>query len=180
MKNTIYILFLLIFISCHKQAQFQKIYLNGNWSYLDTDLEYYEVHIDSSNMFFYSDEGGLLPKMKYKIKEDSLFMFYSSGKKFSMPYVYRIMEDQVFLLDKKLKDTLIRMKKIKTSEFSFDKIENFDNDKEMIRFKVDYFNRKNSMLGIDSTYNYEDLLVKFKNHQLKEIPEIHEPKTKQN
>lgn len=170
MKKIILLFLTLAFLSCSENKDSLKIDIKGNWSFIDLDSEYYEVLVDSNSMLFYDESVGFLQKRNYKLKGDSLFIYLPEKLNSAKPYMFNYIDNEVFLLDiKNVIDTLVRMKRIDTSEFTFDKMKDFQNENEELKFSVAYNNRRNVLLKIDTIYHLDSILKERKNIEPPEI-----------
>lgn len=174
MKNLYLFCLTFALISCSENKDSSRTNITGNWSYLDLDSEYYELLIDSSKMTFFDESSGFLAKRNYNFKKDSLFIYLSGELKSTKPYLFRSSGKKVYLLDETNSDTLVRMKRIDASEFTFNQIKNFDDEAEKLKFSVAYHNRRNAFLGIDTYYDLDSIINLNKNIKFPDIIEIDE------
>lgn len=149
MKHIYRILILLCIIGCNRRNT-KNQNLEGNWSLLKNDSLYYEVKIDSNQMIYYSyNLGGFLPEKYFIIEGDSIFISFSNNRENKVPFSFKYSEDNKFSI--RSKNNLMNFFKIDTSQFTFDKIQNFE--KEELKYEVSFLNRKNKLLKIP--YNYD-------------------------
>lgn len=168
--------FTFVFLSCSENNDPAVIDIKGNWSYIDLNEEYYEVLIDSFNMVFYNESAGFLQIRNYKLKNDSLFIYLPDKLNLTKPYRFNLVGTKVYLSDiMDSSDTLIRIKRIDTSEFTFDKIKDFEN--EELKFNVAYNNRKNTIFKIGIKYDLDSIIKERKSEKPIKIMELKKPKS---
>lgn len=155
----------LLFSSC-KKINKQKLII-GNWSVITIDSTYHEVRVDSFNFDFYNYETSFWPLRPYFIENDSIRLFASEKSKKYYTYNIDWINKYEIVLNNEVAQ--MRMLRIDTSDFTFDKINNFEKDK--FRFEIAHLNRRNKLLGINQFYDY-DSLVKIHKEMEKNKPQV--------
>ncbi|QMU63613.1 MAG: hypothetical protein GKR88_04495 [Flavobacteriaceae bacterium] len=124
-KSLLIVLFALMFIACKKEKNAEikskDIDIKGNWYLYSTDsnignnsttdtFDYNEVFFDSNTMYRFSNLGGVLAPLFYKVSRDSLFYY---GEENQLEYIGRLnLKSQDNLLIMYQNDTLILYKLI--------------------------------------------------------------------
>tara|TARA_B110000503_G_C7149421_1_gene414461 strand:- start:785 stop:1264 length:480 start_codon:yes stop_codon:yes gene_type:complete len=144
--------------------------LKGNWSLIENDSIYFEVKIDSSNLLYYNYDYSFLPLRSYYVKNDSIYFQFSKND--VKKNVYRIdFQDvkRVFLKNDN-NEIIIKLFKIDSTEFTFDKIINLDD--ERFKFEVAHLNRKNKLLGLDYYYDLDSITKVFEEMKIPDVEEL--------
>lgn len=102
MNKPIVIFLLLLLVSCSSNDESKA--LLGKWAGLD-DTEYYEMHIDSSYIYVYSLWQGNLPRIRYSMRDDSL---YYENLNYSVGFIH-LDDSTLYLSAPESSDTLFRM-----------------------------------------------------------------------
>ena len=143
----------------------------GNWGVITIDSTYHEVKVDSFNFDFYNYDTSFWPLRPYFFENDSLRLFASErSKKYYTYNIDWISENEIVLNNKVAQ---MRMLRIDTSEFTFDKMKDFEKDE--FKFEIAHLNRRNKLLGINPLYDY-DSLVKIHEEMEKNKPQVEQLK----
>lgn len=157
MRNTIILMFVLLYLSCgkDKEAEDNTYEILGSWSMITNDSTYYEILVDTTSMLFYNYDGSFYPLRPYRIKNDSLFMRMSENETKSSDYIIEYLDSTKCVLKNDATKEKMKLFRIDSIEFTFDKIKNFED--EQLEFEVAHLNRKNKLLGIDYMYNIDTI-----------------------
>jgi len=156
MKNiNLLVITLIMLASCAKKKENNYNFM-GNWSLMNPDSIYYEINVDSNSLRAYNYDRSFLPKSPYYVEGDSLYMRFSENDPKIYSYGIEILNDTAFNLRSKYFETPLLLRKIDSTEFTFDKISNFE--KEELKFEVAHLNRRNKLFGIPYRYNFDSIV----------------------
>ena len=167
MKKVTAIIIVLLFMSCNNNNNNTKDHnynLEGNWSVITLDSTYYEINTDSIHMLFYNYDTGFWPIRPYYIKNDSIFINRSKNDNRSIAYEINNLEEGKITLESKDISEKMKLFKIDSTEFTFDKMKNFEKDE--LKYEISYLNRKNKLFGNDYRYDLDSVVKAF--NKLKE------------
>jgi|GEM_PF-4345413 len=157
MRNIIILMFVLLYLSCgkDKEAEHETYKIIGNWSMITNDSTYYEIKVDTTSILFYNYDASFYPLRPYRIKNDSLSMRMSENETKNSDYIIEYLDSTEFILKNDATKEKMKLFRIDSMEFTFDKIKNFED--EQLEFEVAHLNRKNKLLGIDYRYNLDSI-----------------------
>lgn len=157
MKKVIIILLVILLSSCKNETS--NVYsLDGNWSLIDLDSTYSEIKIQNNTIITYHENLSFLPLKSFNINGDSIFISESIKNQVDIrSFLLNNSDDENYYFSSQKMNGKIVLKKIDSSQYTFDKLKDL---KETLRFKIDFENRKNELLGINKRYSYSDTIIK--------------------
>jgi hypothetical protein len=159
-KAIIYIIAILFIISCRKKARTENngynFNLKGNWSLITNDSIYYEILIDNDSILMYNYDYSFLPSRDYKIRKDSLVFGFPNTK--AKHYLINKIDSNEIHLTSELLNRPLELHKMDTLNFTFDKI---SSDEDLLKYEINYLNRKNKLYGIKFRYNLDSIKAEF-------------------
>jgi len=167
--RTIKILIITVFLlSCRNDKNTHD--LTGNWSLIENDSIYYEVKIDSNNLLYYNYDYSFLPLRPYYVENDSLHFQFSENEVKKNVYKIDFQDVKMVFLKNDNNEIIVKLFKIDSTEFTFDRIVNFED--EQFKFEVAHLNRKNKLLGIDYFYDLDSINKAFEEMKIPDVEEL--------